>query len=386
MGTTNVGPDRDQDTPRPESPNPENMRARESTSVALAPRPMQAMGAPAEAGGIALAAQVETHIKARYFLARQYPRSWDDVRSKLLMAFTRPMLADGAIYSKPIGGKPVQGLSIRFAEEAFRAMGNITIDTVLVSDDEDKRVYMVIGTDMETLATQQVSVVVTKQIERSSIKADSIILGERTNSKGGKTYILKATSEDDYRAKEQAQLQKARRDVILFLTPGDIQEECEARIRQTMADRDAKDPLEARRAMTAAFYKIGVTTAEIEKYLGHPIEAMNQAELDLLRKLYAGIKEGEFVWADAMDHKLGTNTGADGSAEPAPATGGAADKLKAVLAKEPPKPEVPARIQKLIENEDVPGALTDDDKEDLRQYREDHGIAEPVKGAKGKKS
>ncbi len=281
-----------------------------------------------EAGSVALSAQVEAKVKAGVLLARQFPRSWADVQQRLLSNFERPILAENALYSKPVGDKKVQGLSIRFAEEALRAMGNISVTTMLVSDDEDKRVYIVEGMDLETLASVNVTATVTKQVERSSVKADSIVLGKRTNSQGKPTYILKATSEDDYRAKEQAILQKARRDVILFLVPGDIQEMCEQKIRSTIADRDKKDPQAAILRCTEAFYSFGISVAEVEKLLGHPMATTTTAELQLLRTFLTAIKEGEATWAQIVEMHLGVNTGAEsGKAAPATATGKLRDRV-----------------------------------------------------------
>lgn len=358
MTTAQTPEQRDPDAPPPGEQSPP------STAVALAPREMQALAAPAEAGAIALTAQVEARIRAQYFLARQFPRNWIDVGNKLKTAFKRPILAEGAIYSKPIGQGKVEGLSIRFAEEAFRAMGNVIVETVLVSDDSDKRVYMVIGMDMETNASIPVTVVVTKQVERSSIKGDSIVLGTRTNSKGGKTYILKATSEDDYRSKEQAALQKARRDVIIFLTPGDVREECELVIRATLADRDRKDPQGAIQRVAELFFTLGVTVAEIEKFLGHPIRTMNEAELHVLRSLYTAIKEGEGTWADVIEAKLGTNTA--GEAAPADKPKGATATLKEKIgANGDPEPE---HIKKLR----AKSQRTIEEAERLRDWDLDH--------------
>jgi hypothetical protein len=321
-----------------------------------------------EAGSAALSAQIEARIKGQFFLARQFPRDWREVRSKLLQAFERPMLAEGAIYSKPIGGKRVEGLSIRFAEEAFRAMGNVSVETMLVSDDDDKRVYIVSGMDMETNAIVPVTVVVTKQMERSSTKAGDVILGERQNSSGNTTYIIKARGEDDYRAKEQGALQRARRDVIIFLTPGDIQEECEAKIRATLRDRDRKDPEGTINALTDSYYRLGVTVSEIEKFLGHPVKAINEAELHVLRTIYTSIREGEGTWAQVIEHKLGANTGADGSeTDGKPAKTGAGAKL-ADVAKSGAASTAEARIAEIRRKK----PQTDEEKEELRQWDLDH--------------
>lgn len=341
-------------------------------SVALVAAPQTGV-APREAGSVALAAHVEANVKARFFLARQFPRNIADVRLKLLEAMKRPVLAEGAIYSKPIGGKKVEGLSIRFAEEAFRVLGNITVDTMLVSDDDEKRVYIVTGTDLESLASLPVTVVVTKEIERKAVRSGQTPLRKRTNSNGEIVFILRAESEDDYRSKEQAHLQKARRDVILFLTPGDIREECEAQARATTKNRDAQDPQGATNRLADAFFSIGVSVAELEKFLGHPLKQTTDAERQALRTAFTAIKEGEATWADIVQTRLATNTGAD---EAVASSRGAGAGLKAaVKAKgeaEEPSGAIPGRISLLIANENVPGALTDEDKEELRQWRLDH--------------
>lgn len=379
MGTTSTdaGPERGNDAPPPDFPDPTpEAPTRADASTALVQRPTK-LPQHAEAGSQALTAQIEANVKAKLFLARNFPRNWDDVRLKLLAAMRRPILAEGAMYAKPIGNEKVRGLSIRFAEEAMRTMGNVDISTMLVSDDDDKRVYIVTGMDLETNANIQITAVVTKQIERSSKKPDSEVIGTRTNSKGGKTYILKATSEDDYRAKEMALLQKARRDAILFLTPGDIKEECETQIKETVADRDKKDPEGAQKRMVEAFFTFGVTVAELQKFLGHEIRATNPAEMQKCREILTALKDGEATWADIMEAKFGgMNTGADAKAgEAAPtAAKGAASKI-ADIAKKGAKAEAPAipeRIQKMIDNEQVADALTDEDREELRQYRTDN--------------
>lgn len=388
-GDQHAGQERGSDAPLPGGPDEVAAPRREPTTVTrLEPvTPMMKQ----EAGAQALVAQVEANVKAKHYIAKAYPRSIADVRVRMLEAFKRPMLADGAIYAKPIGGKNAEGLSIRFAEEAFRTMGNMIVETLLVSDDDDKRVYQVIGMDIETNASLPVTVVVTKQIERSSTKTDSIILGKRTNSQGKPVYIIKATSEDDYRSKEAAQLQKARRDVILFLIPGDIKEECEQRIRQTMRTRDAEDPKAANNRMAEAFYVLGISTAELEKYLGHALDLTTTAERELCRLHHTALKDGEATWAEIMEAKHSTNTGADAQVgDKVPVAKGASAKLAdavGVKSATPPAgtPTVPERIQKLIDNEKVPEALNDEDREELRQFRGDHPDLFPAAPAPGKK-
>jgi hypothetical protein len=324
-----------------------------------------------ESGTVALTAQVEARIRASYFLAKQFPRNWIDVGSKLKRAFLRPVLAEGALYSKPIGGSKIEGLSIRFAEEAFRTMGNLSVETMLISDDDEKRVYTVLGMDLETNASIPVSVVVTKQMERSTVKQGDEVLAKRLNSQGRVTYVIKARSEDDYRSKEQSALQKARRDVILFLTPGDIKEECEQVIRKTLADRDARDPQEQITKLAAAYYGVGVSAAELEKLLGHPLAVTNASEIQMFRSFYTALKDGEATWPQIVDAwKGGTNTGADAGKTAPPAEGkGATSALAAKLAKKDVAKDVAkdaAAIEKRHLELTGKARLSVDEQEELR--------------------
>ena len=65
----------------------------------------------------ALAAQAKAAVEARYIMAMQRPRDWDQVRLSLLKECDRTNFAEVAIYRKPVG-QGIEGPSIRFAEAA----------------------------------------------------------------------------------------------------------------------------------------------------------------------------------------------------------------------------------------------------------------------------
>src|SRR5580765_6518848 len=77
----------------------------------------------AETASTTLATQAEAAIRARYSMALLRPRSWDDIRVKLIHECKRPQLAEVAVFSKPQGSelneetgkwekKFIEGLSI----------------------------------------------------------------------------------------------------------------------------------------------------------------------------------------------------------------------------------------------------------------------------------
>src|SRR4029077_1955184 len=100
----------------------------------------------AETAASALAAQAAAAVQARHIVAIKYPRNIDRVRVLLLKACERPLFAEKAIYCKPLGKQLnkktgrweeafAEGLSIRFAEEAVRTLGNAITEAKIVYDD-----------------------------------------------------------------------------------------------------------------------------------------------------------------------------------------------------------------------------------------------------------
>lgn len=286
----------------------------------------QSLTRAAETASSAVAAQARAAVESRYILALRRPRDWDEVRVRMLRECARPGFAECAIYRKPIG-KGVEGLSIRFAEAALRHMGNLLAETPTVYDDAEKRIIRVSVTDLESNATVQKDIVVEKVVERSHLKDGQTAISKRTNSNGKTTYLVGAT-EDDLLNKEAALISKALRNAILRLVPGDLQDECEAAIRSTRQNAAAKDPDGERRRLVDAFSVIGVGPADLKEYLGHDLEKIVPAEIDELRGVYTGLKDGEITsWSAVLEVKTGR--AAKGASGEAPsATASAKEKLK----------------------------------------------------------
>jgi hypothetical protein len=266
----------------------------------------------AETASAALAAQAEAAVKARFVMAMQRPRNIDLVRVKLLAACKRPMFAENAIYSKPVGReknengewveKFAEGLNIRFAEEAVRVLGNAMTETSTLYDDPKKRIIRVSATDLETNVVHYKDLTVEKTVERRYLKKGQQSLGMRLNSYGDQVHLVEAT-EDDLAKKEGGLASKAMRDKILMLIPSDIKEECKAQIYATQADKDAKDPEAAKRAVLDAFASRGILPDQLSEFVGHDMTALTPAELQKLRAIYSAINDGEATWADVIEQK-----------------------------------------------------------------------------------
>lgn len=261
--------------------------------------------AVADTAATAVAAQAKALVEARYIMALRRPRDMDVVREKMMKECCRPSFAAVARYVKPIGqdrSKWPAGPSIRFAEAAVRCMGNVTVETMTVYDDREKRIVRVMVTDLEANVPYSQDITIAKTIERRKKKDGDTVISTRLNSYGDTVYILEAT-DDDIINKQQALISKAIRTQGLRLIPGDIVDECMDQVMVTQSSTDAEDPDAAKRKLFDAFNSVGVRAEQLKEYLGHDAASLAPKELSDLRALYAAIRDGEANWRDVMDTK-----------------------------------------------------------------------------------
>jgi hypothetical protein len=271
----------------------------------------------AETAKAAMIAQATAEIQAMYVVARQNPRSWDDVRVRLLKDCARPGFAKSAIYGKPqrmqnqgerkdlkIGDYYdgiLEGLSIRFAEDCQRIAGNLRAGSIVLYDDPDKRLVQFAVVELESNARVDQTITITKTIERRSATG-RIVVDERINGSGQVVYLLEAT-EDELRNKENAAISRVKRNLLLAMIPADIREECEAKAKETRAAEIKRDPDAERKKLADAFTELGIMPTDIEAYLGHGLAQCSPAQLGELRALYVGVKEGAATWAELLEER-----------------------------------------------------------------------------------
>ena len=263
----------------------------------------QQITASAGTADTAMAAQVQAQVQARYAMAMRNPRSWLVVRKRLLDSCCRAMFADSARYSKPTGGKAVVGWSIRFAEEAVRAMTNVMPEQVTIYDDSQKRIVRILVTDLEANATYSQDVIIEKTVERRQLRPNQQAIATRTNSQGQPVYIV-AAAEGELDNKQAAAVSKMLRNLILRLLPGDIADECLEQINKTRRGEIMKNPTEQRKKLVDAFAVQGVEPKQLADYLGIAnLEDMQTDDIENLRDVYTGIKSGEVRWREVVDAK-----------------------------------------------------------------------------------
>jgi hypothetical protein len=257
-----------------------------------------------------LAAREEAEVKARYFVAMQRPRNINRVRQVLKTECDRPGFANIAFYRLPSRGKntkPIQGLSVRFAEAAFRAMGNLDMRAVVTYEDDDMRIIKTTVVDIESNAAITSDIPIKKTVERRYLKNGEVAISHRVNSDGDVVYLRRAT-EDEITPKQNSAISKAFRNGILRLLPGDIQDECEQRILQIRQGDVPKDPKEQIHRIVDSFGGIGVDADALVEYLDHKIETCSPSEMQELRDIFSAIRAGETTWhaitaEDAPDEK-----------------------------------------------------------------------------------
>ncbi|WP_336510607.1 hypothetical protein [Cupriavidus necator] len=256
-----------------------------------------------ETASTAVAAQAKAMVEARYIMAMQRPRDWDQVRQTLLRECRRPSFAHNksAYYRKPIG-QGVEGLGIRFVEVALRCMTNVLVETTMIFEDETKEVHRVSVTDLESNLTYPLDVRVSKTVERSKPMDDGSFISVRKNSYGKNVYTVPA-NDDDLLNKRAALISKAIRTLGLRIIPGDMQDEAEDIIKSVRMDEAARDPDAERKKIADAFAGIGVKAADLVAYLGHQLDSCSPHELVDLRGIYGAIKDGEATWKTVMENK-----------------------------------------------------------------------------------
>ena len=292
----------------------------------LAIQPQAALATTNETASTVLAAQAKALVSARFEIAIRQPRDIDAVRERLMRECARPSFAQVAIYRKPIG-EGVEGPSIRFAEAAIQAMGNLAIDTPAIYDDAEKRILRVTVADMETNVVHSKDVTIMKRVERSRLGEGQVAIQTRINSKGKTVFLVRAT-DDEILNQENALVSKALRTTGLRLVPGWLIDECMTAVRATRQKGDAADPDAAKRKLLDAFRGVGVTAEDVKAWLGHPADALAPAELEELRGIYTALRDGDTTWREVMDAKWQETTAAMAANAEAAATGTRTANLK----------------------------------------------------------
>jgi hypothetical protein len=287
----------------------------------------------AETAIAAVAARERAKIEAMYLMAERHPRNWDTVRVRLMSHCERPGFAEIARYKKPAGKKQIngqwvdsfaEGLSARFAEIARQEMGNTSVESNVVYEDDLIRIIRAAVIDLERNNNDAREVTIAKAVEKRGKKNQKTgewappegreVLSQRINSYGEPVFLVKAT-DDEIRNKQNSEISKAQRDESLRLVPKDIRDDCEAQILATLHDPKKVDPTAARKKVIDGFAKISVFPEDLVNYVGCSLDRISPSQLDELRGLWTAINDGDTTFQEALKARYAEPESGDGETQ-----------------------------------------------------------------------
>jgi hypothetical protein len=222
--------------------------------------------------GAALATRQAQEVQAAVIMAKRFPRDWVEVERKLIQSCKRPKLAEIAIYEYPRGGTKVTGPSIRLAEAAAQAMGNIDFG----------------WTEIQRLEDESICTAYAWDIENNIRRTTTFSVPHYRDTKQGKKRLL-----DDRDIYEMCANQASRRmrGCILQVVPGDLVDlaisECEKTLQANLGTVQEQAAKWAK--LFEKEYK--VKPESIMKYLGSRPETWTQNDIFRLRKLYNALQD-----------------------------------------------------------------------------------------------
>jgi len=233
-------------------------------------------------------------------VARRFPRDEKVAIDKIIMACTRPGLAESALYSYSRGGTNITGPSIRMAEAIARAMGNFAFGIRELEQRNGESTMLAYAWDVETNTRSE------KNFQVKHIRE------KRSGN------VALEDSRDIYELTANLGARRLRA-CILQLVPQDIVDAAVEQVELTMRAAVEITP-ESKKKLIDAFAEFGVTKEQIEKRMQRHFDAITPALVVDLRKKYAALKDGMAVPGDFFE-----------VAAPAETLQGATDKLRVAV-------------------------------------------------------
>lgn len=302
--------------------------------VAASPRNVSAQTANANA----VVQRTLGEVQVAVMMAKQFPRDKIECKEKLVNACCSEGLAALAVYSYARGGTEITGATIRLAEAAKRAWGNMQSGWREISRSR--------GSDGVGISEVEAFAWDTENNTRESTTIT--VRHWRDTKKGG--YAL--TDERDIKELLANQSKRLERGCILNSIDGDLIEAALEQVKTTLTTQVKVTP-ERISGLLAAFAEYGVSQAQIEKRIQRRIDAINPALIISLTKIFNSMKDGMSVAADWFEPE---EAGADDDKKE-PAKGGNA-KLKEKLGKKDRE-----ETAKAAGADPVTGEIKDDKKE-----------------------
>lgn len=222
-------------------------------------------------------AAVQQEIQASMIVARQFPRSEDDARGRLMRTCDSKAFCMTAMYSYPRSNKLVDGPTVWLMREAARVWKHIDYGFRILQDDEVGVHLRGYAWDMQDNNRATQDVYVKKLIQRKV--AD------------GKT-VWVVPDERDLLELVNRVGAKASRNCIRHILPAQMIDDVLVKCRAVLKSEAEKHPDRERYALIDSFAKFGVMVPDLESYLDHPVAQLTPDELVDLRGIYSALRDG----------------------------------------------------------------------------------------------
>ena len=227
------------------------------------------------------------NVMVRVQLALANPRNLYEVQQKLESEFSRPSLAEIAMYAYPRGGKTVTGPSINAAKAMARCMRNIEYGFEELETDYTRHYTKVraYAYDIE-----------------NNVPVERIFLVEHKRTTKQGTTIL--TDPRDISEMIANQAQRKVRACILQLVPQDLIDfAMEVRNATMEQSVNLGDP-HIIESLVTAFQRFGVNKEMIEARIGRNVSAILPSQYTDMRTIYVSLRDGVGKVEDFFDLNL----------------------------------------------------------------------------------
>lgn len=231
------------------------------------------------AGQAMVVSRAATEAQAAMFLAKNFPRDTDSCVERVVQACKRRFLAEVCQYEYPKGGSMVRGPSIRLIEVIAQCWGNVDFGFVELERS--------VGRDGVGFSVVQAYAV---DLEHNVRRVTQCTVRHWRDDKGRGHAV---TSEREIYELVANYAQRRVRMCLSAILPNDVVEMAVSECMKTLETTIPDTPLGKRvERMVEMYEHYGVKVSDIEKQIGHNLQAITETELSKLGRIYVSIRDG----------------------------------------------------------------------------------------------
>lgn len=215
-------------------------------------------------------------MQTKFLMAERFPRDERRAMDGILNTFSRKTMAEMACYAFSKGGSNVAGLSVHSMQAIAQQWGNMEFGWIEVSR----------GTGADGVPFSEVRAYAWDLQSRTCRPLQFIVRHWRDTKAGG--YKLK--DERDIYELCANMAQRRVRSCLEAVIPRDVQDAAERQAALTLR-ANADTSAEAMVKMIDAFAAFGVTKDHIEKRIQRRIDAIEPAQVVMLKRIYASLRD-----------------------------------------------------------------------------------------------